>query len=68
MFSEFHIIEFLAENIFIMLNGRFFPRTVGISMGTHCDLLADLLLYLYKEDSIAQSFNFTFCYIDVVLS
>ena len=68
MFSEIDIIECLAENIFVMLNGRFFPQTVGISMGTKCDLLADLLLYLYKEDFIAHSFNFTFCYIDAVLS
>jgi hypothetical protein len=68
MFSEIDIIEFLADNIFVMLNGHLFPQTVGISMGTKCDLLADLLLYLYKKDFIAQSFNFTFCYIDVVLS
>ena len=45
-----------------MLIGSVFPQTVGISMGTKCDLLADLLLDLYKKDFIAQSFNFTFCY------
>ena len=49
-------------------------------MGTNCaPLLADLFLYSYKADFIegllkknekklARSFNFTFCYIDDVLS
>ena len=62
MFSEIDIIECLDDNIFVMLNGHLFPQTVGRYMGTKCDPLADLLLYLYKKDFIAQSFNFTFCY------
>jgi hypothetical protein len=57
-----------------------FFKTVGISMGTHCvPLLADLFLYSYEADFIqgilkknekklARSFNFTFRYIDDVLS
>ena len=58
----------------------FFQQTVGISMGTNCaPLLADLFLYSYEVDFIqgffkknekklARSFNFTFRYIDYVLS
>ena len=57
-----------------------FFKTAGISMGTHCvPLLADLFLYSYEADFIqgilkknekklARSFNFTFRYIDDVLS
>ena len=53
---------------------------VGIPIGTNCaPLLADLFLYSYETDFIqgllkknekklARSFNFTFCYIDDVLS
>jgi hypothetical protein len=54
--------------------------TVGIPMGTNCSpLLADLFLYSYEADFIqgllkknekklARFFNFTFRYIDDVLS
>ena len=57
-----------------------FQQTVGIPMGTNCaPLLADLFLYSYEADfiqgllknnekSLARSFNFTFRYIDDVLS
>jgi hypothetical protein len=53
---------------------------VGIPIGTNCaPLLVDLFLYMYEEDFIqgllkesekklARSFNFTFRYIDDVLS
>ena len=63
-----------------MLGGRALPQTVDIPMGTNCTpLLADLFLYSYEEDFIqwflkknekklARSFNFTFRYIDDVLS
>jgi hypothetical protein len=63
-----------------MFGGCVFQQTVGIPMGTNCaPLLADLLLYLYEADFIqgflknnkkklARSFNFTFRYIDDVLS
>jgi hypothetical protein len=63
-----------------MFGGRVFQQTVGISMCTNCaSLLADLFLYSYEADFIqrlvkknekklARSFNFTFCYIDDVLS
>ena len=57
-----------------------FQQTVGIPMETNCaSLLADLFLYSYeadfiqsllqrKEKKFAQSFGFTFRFIDVVLS
>ena len=57
-----------------------FFKTVGIPTGTNCaPLLVDLFLYLYEADFIqgllkknekmlARSFNFTFRYIDDVLS
>ena len=58
-----------------------FQQTVGIPMGTNCaPLLADLFLYSYeaefiqnllkdkKKKHLAKSFNFTFRYIDDVLS
>jgi hypothetical protein len=63
-----------------MFGGRVFQQTIGISMGTNCaPLLADLFLYSYEADFIqglfkknekqlARSFNFTFRYIDDVLS
>ena len=70
----------LIDNIFVIFGGRVFQQIVGIPMSTNCaPLLADLFLYSYKADLIqgllkknekklAQSFNFTFCYIDEVLS
>ena len=57
-----------------------FQQTVGIPIGTNCvPLLADLFLYSYDADfmqgllkknekKLARSFNFTFRYIDDVLS
>jgi hypothetical protein len=63
-----------------MFGGRVFKQTVGILMGTNfAPLLVDLFLYSYEADFIqgllkknkkklARSFNFTFCYIDDVLS
>ena len=64
----------------VMLGGRVFQRTVGIPMSTNCaPLLADLFLYSYEADfiqrllkknekTLARSFNFTFRYIDDVIS
>jgi hypothetical protein len=75
-FSETGIIkmlEFLIESIhvLVMLSGSVFQQTVGILTGTNCaPLFTDLFLYSYVEDFI-QGFlkkNFTFRYIDVVLS
>ena len=75
-----HMLELLINNIFVMLGGRGFQQTVGIHMGTNCaSLFADLFLYSYDTDFIqgllkknekklARYFNFTFRYIDDVLS
>ena len=63
-----------------MFGGRVFQQTVGIPMSTNsAPLLADLFLYSYEVDFIqgllkknekklARSFNFTFLYLDDVLS
>ena len=60
--------------------GRIFQQTIGIPMGTNCvPLLADLFLYSYEAEFVqsllqagkkhlAQQFNFTYRYIDDVLS
>ena len=70
------MLEFFIDNIFAMFGGRVFQQTVGISLGTNCaPFLSDLFLYSYEADFIlgllkknekklAQSFNFTFRYID----
>jgi hypothetical protein len=76
------MLEFLIESIHVlaMLSGSVFQQTVGILTGTNCaPLFTDLFLYSYVEDFIqgflkknekklARPFNFTFRYIDVVLS
>ena len=82
-FSEtdiINILKFLIDNIFVIFGRHVFQQTVGIPMGTNCaPLLADLFPYSYKADFIqgllkknkkklARSFNFTFRYIDDVLS
>jgi hypothetical protein len=82
-FSEtdiFNMFVFLIDNKFAMFGGRVLQQTVGIPMGTNCaPLLTDLFFYSYEADFIrgllkknekklAQSFNFTFHYIDDVLS
>ena len=70
----------MIDNIFVRFGGRVFQQTVGISMGINCaPLFADLFLYSHEADFIqgllkknekklALSFNFTFRYIDDVLS
>jgi hypothetical protein len=83
MFSEtdiFNMLEFLIDNIFVIFGGDVFQQAVDIPMGTNCvPLLANLLLYSYEADFIqgllkknekklARSCNFTFHYIDDVLS
>ena len=74
------LLVFLIDNIFVMFGGRVFQQTVGIPMGTNCaPLLADFFLYSYEahfiqgllkknEKKLARCFNFTFRYIDDVLS
>ena len=82
-FTEHEVVgmlEFLIDNIFVEFGGEIFQQTVGIPMGTNCaPLLADLFLYSYEADFIqmllkrgdkklACSFNYTYRYIDDVLS
>ena len=74
------MLKFLIDNIIVKFGRRVFQQTVGITMGTNCaPLLADLFLYWYEADFIqrllkknekklARSINFTFHYIDDVLS
>ena len=70
----------MIDNIYVEFGGQVFQQTIGIPMGTNCaPLLADLFLYSYeaefiqkllsqKQKVIAQSFNYTYRYIDDVLS
>jgi hypothetical protein len=72
--------EFLIDNIFVVVGGQVFQQSVGIPMGMNfAPLLVDLFLYPYeaefiqklvheKKKSLAEAFNSTFRYIDVVLS
>jgi hypothetical protein len=75
-----NMINFLIDNIYVEFGGLIFQQVVGIPMGTNCaPLLADLFLYSYEADfiqslitsgqkNLARSFNFSFRYIDDVLS
>ena len=66
--------------LFVIFGERVFQQTIGIPMCTNCaPILADSFLYTYDADFIqgplkknekklARSFNFTFRYIDDVLS
>ena len=74
------MLEFLIDNICDSFGGTLFPQVVGIPMGTNCaPLLADLFLYSYESEFLqklvkdkkiheARAFNFTYRYIDDVLS
>ena len=74
------MLEFLIDNISVIVGGRVFQQTVAIPMGTNCaPLLTDLFLYSYEADFIQgilkknekkldRSFHFTFRYIDDVPS
>ena len=82
-YTEFDIVNmlnFLVDNIFVEFGGQVYQQTIGIPMGTNCaPLLADLYLYSYEAEfmqgllkrgqkKLAQSFNYTYRYIDDVLS
>jgi hypothetical protein len=74
------MLEFLIYNIFVSFGGTLFQQVVGIPMGMNCaPLLADLFLYSYESKFLqklvkdkkiheARAFNFTYRYIDDVLS
>ena len=75
-----NMLEFLVDNIFVVFGGKVFQQIVGIPMGTNCAaLLANIFLYSYEAEfiqsflstgkkKIASQFNFTYRYIDDVLS
>ena len=75
-----NMLEFLVDNIFVVFGGKVFQQIVGIPMGANCaPLLADIFLYSYEAEFIqsllstgkkklASQFNFTYRYIDDVLS
>ena len=72
----------LTTYVLCLIGGHVFQQTVGIHMGTNCvHLFADLFIHSYNADfiqgllkkngkklAITRSFNFTFRYIDDVLS
>ena len=74
------MLDYLIDNIFVTFGGAIFQQQIGIPMGTNCaPLLADLFLYSYETEFLqnlvrnkrmkdAKSFNFTYRYIDDVLS
>ena len=73
-------VDFLVDSIFVVFGGKVFQQIVGIPMGTNCaPLLADIFLYSYEAEFIqslpstgkkklTSQFNFTYRYIDDVLS
>ena len=74
------MLEFLVYNIFVVFEGKVFKLIVGIPMGTNCaPLLANKFLYSYEAEfiqsllstgrkQVASRLNFTYRYIDDVLS
>jgi hypothetical protein len=78
--DNINMIEFLNDKIFILFAWRVLQQTAGIHMGVICHpILADLFLSSYatyfiqrflkkNQNELARSFNFTFRYIDDVLS
>ena len=74
------MLEFLVDNICVVFEGKVFQQIIGIPMGTNCALLlADIFLYSYEAEFIQSllsagkkrlesQFNFTYRYIDDVLS
>ena len=74
------MLEFLVDNIVVVFAGKVFQQIIGIPMDTNCTpLLADIFLYSYDAEFIqsllstgrkwlVSQFNFTYRYIDDVLS
>ena len=74
------LLIFLISNIYIKLGDTLFRQIIGIPMGTNCaPLLANLYLFSYESDfmmklmkdkklHLARKFNFTFRYIDDLIS
>ncbi len=76
----FEIIDFLTGNIYVRLGDEIFRQILGIPMGMNCaPLLANLYLFSYEYDFLmnlmkqkklhmARKFNFSFQYIDDLIS
>ena len=65
------MLEFFIDNVFVMFDDRSFQQKIIILKGTNCaHLLADLIqgLLANNENNLSRSCNFTFRYIDHVLS
>jgi hypothetical protein len=74
------MLELLIDSIFVSFGGTLFQQVVGIPMDTNfAPFLADLFLYSYESEFLqelvkdkkiheARAFNFTYRYIDDVLS
>ena len=71
--SSCYLFAIFRRFIFVSFGGTLFQQVVGIPMGTNCaPLLADLFFTHmslgYKKIHEARAFNFTYRYIDDVLS
>ena len=42
-------LHYLLDNIFIRFGSKLYRLIVGIPMGTHCALVADLFLFVMRE-------------------
>ena len=74
------MLEFVVDNIFVVFAGKVFQEIIVIPICANCaPLLADIFLYSYEAEFIqsflstgrkrlAPQFNFTYRYIDDVLS
>ena len=74
------LLEFLIGNIYVKFGSTLYQQHIGIPMGTNCaPLLADLYLFTYEYDYMqrlikkkelhkAKSFNFTYRYIDDLIT
>ena len=58
------MFDFLIDNIFVQFRERAFQQTIVIPMGT-ADFLQEIA---QKRKMLAQCYNFSFRYIDDVLS
>jgi hypothetical protein len=50
-----NMLEFLIDNIYVVVGGQVFKQSVGIPMGTNCaPVLVDLFLYSYEAEQCQQ--------------
>jgi hypothetical protein len=49
------MLEFIIDNIYVVVGGQVFQRSVGIPMGTnYVPLLAEMFLYSYEAEFIQK--------------